>query len=113
MSVILRDDDFNTIMEYLDGKPVEAVANIKTILEDYAENKSRFPLGSYVVDIEDNELTDVAIVAYDHMVHGYDLYSIRRLDDKHLSTRDHAELKQITPEQATKAWCGSAIEYGD
>lgn len=74
--------------------------------------KEVLKLGDYVADIEDVNLTDIGVIAFDHMEHnGYDLYTVRWLNDKHLSTRDSTQIKKLDPEVAIKAWCSECIAY--
>jgi hypothetical protein len=71
----------------------------------------RLKIGSFIADVEDTDLDAIAIIAIDHMIHGYDFYTIRWLADGHMSSRDRDQIKLLDSEVATKAWCKNCIEY--
>jgi hypothetical protein len=109
------------IGEWCECKPVEAVANIPALLEELdmliaeaqseLEEPKRLQLGTFVCSVEDENCDDIGIIAYDHMEHGVDFYSVCWLKDRHLSSRDTVDLKVLDGVTATKAFCKNSIEY--
>lgn len=76
-------------------------------------DSKRFGLGSFVAFTTDSKLDDIGVIVFDHIVHKMDLYTVRRLHDRHLSTAEHDELKLVPPAEAAVAWGRTAIEYSE
>jgi len=70
-------------------------------------------LGSFVTDKEDTDLSDLAIVVFDHRIYDIDLFSIKRLSDGHISNRSASELQVVDPLSACKVWCKNQITYSN
>lgn len=68
-------------------------------------------LGSFVCPVEDKDHEAVAIIVSDHSKHGSESFTIKWLSDGHISLRDKADLKELTPLEFCKSWCKHQIGY--
>ena len=69
-------------------------------------------LGSFVCDKDDTKHEYPAVVIYDHAIHGHTTsVSIKWMEDGHMSLRKPEQLKELTPLEFCKSWCGKHMGY--
>jgi len=69
-------------------------------------------LGSFVCPKESKGNTPVAIVIYDHSINGLsDSFSIKWMEDGHISLRKTDDLRELSPLDFCKEWCKNQMGY--